>query len=56
MLASFHGDTNGLATVPVLKALHEAFTKSYPDHIVIFGLDANTVRDPRHRACFHPAT
>uniref|UniRef100_A0A7S1HN58 Phosphodiesterase n=1 Tax=Hemiselmis andersenii TaxID=464988 RepID=A0A7S1HN58_HEMAN len=42
LLASFHGDTNGLATIPVLKALNEAFTKSYPDHIVIFGLDANT--------------
>jgi len=42
LLASFHGDTNGLATVPVLSALNEAFTKSYPDHIVIFGLDANT--------------
>jgi hypothetical protein len=55
MLASFHGDTNGLATVPVLKALHEAFTKSYPDHIVIFGLDANTVSDPRRRAFFYPA-
>eukprot|EP00286_Rhodomonas_abbreviata_P026452 CAMPEP_0181306350 /NCGR_PEP_ID=MMETSP1101-20121128/10249_1 /TAXON_ID=46948 /ORGANISM="Rhodomonas abbreviata, Strain Caron Lab Isolate" /LENGTH=945 /DNA_ID=CAMNT_0023412393 /DNA_START=482 /DNA_END=3319 /DNA_ORIENTATION=+ len=42
LLASFHGDTNGMATVPVLRALDDAVTQSYPDHILIFGLDANT--------------
>jgi len=42
LLASFHGDTNGLATVPVLKALDEAVKCSYRDHVLIFGLDANT--------------
>mmetsp|Transcript_43765 Transcript_43765/g.138318 ORF Transcript_43765/g.138318 Transcript_43765/m.138318 type:complete len:949 (-) Transcript_43765:52-2898(-) len=42
LLASFHGDTNGLASLPVLKALHEAITTSYPDHVFICGIDANT--------------
>jgi hypothetical protein len=46
LLASFHGDTNGLATIPVIKALHEACVNSFPDHIAVFGLDANTVSWP----------
>jgi len=41
LLASFHGDTNGLATVPVLEAIHR-FQGTLPDHELIFGLDANT--------------
>jgi hypothetical protein len=28
MLASFHGDTNGLATIPVVKAVSAVATKS----------------------------
>ena len=39
LLASFHGDTNGLATLPVLAAVH-AFAKTMPEHHLIFGLDA----------------
>lgn len=41
LLASFHGDTNGLASVPVLRAVH-ALAELMPDHILLFGLDANT--------------
>jgi len=41
LLASFHGDTNGLATLPVLAAVH-ALAKTMPDHALLFGLDANT--------------
>lgn len=41
MLASFHGDTNGLATIPVVKAV-EAVAKSKDDARLLFGLDANT--------------
>ena len=41
LLASFHGDTNGLATLPVLAAVHK-LALSMPDHALLFGLDANT--------------
>jgi hypothetical protein len=42
LLASFHGDTNGLATVEVTMALHNLAQASFPEHRLIFGLDANT--------------
>jgi len=41
VLASFHGDTNGLATRPVLAEISK-FANTLPDHTLIFGLDANT--------------
>ena len=41
LLASFHGDTNGLATLPVLAAVH-ALAQRMPSHRLVFGLDANT--------------
>uniref|UniRef100_A0A6U1J5H5 Endonuclease/exonuclease/phosphatase domain-containing protein n=1 Tax=Tetraselmis chuii TaxID=63592 RepID=A0A6U1J5H5_9CHLO len=41
MLASFHGDTNGLATIPVVKAVSAVATKSDKPRL-LFGLDANT--------------
>lgn len=41
LLASFHGDTNGLATRPVLAAVH-ALALRMPSHRLVFGLDANT--------------
>merc|ERR1719164_185796 len=41
LLASFHGDTNGLATLPVLAAVHQ-LAASMPTHKLVFGLDANT--------------
>jgi len=44
VIASFHGDTNGLATIPVNEALVKTMEKdpSLSDHKLIFGLDANT--------------
>merc|ERR1712070_1137213 len=42
LLASFHGDTNGLATVPVVSAVHAAHEAYFPKHHLVFGLDANT--------------
>jgi len=41
LLASFHGDTNGLATIRVWRAV-KAFASTFPEHQLIFGLDANT--------------
>jgi len=44
VLASFHGDTNGLATIPVFNAV-VADMRSDPalaHHTLIFGMDANT--------------
>jgi len=43
-IASFHGDTNGLATIPVLRAVKKAMASdpALSAHHFIFGLDANT--------------
>ena len=41
LLASFHGDTDGMATASALAAVH-ALATSRPDATLIFGLDANT--------------
>mmetsp|Transcript_9249 Transcript_9249/g.17683 ORF Transcript_9249/g.17683 Transcript_9249/m.17683 type:complete len:605 (-) Transcript_9249:49-1863(-) len=44
VIASFHGDTNGLATKPVLDAIMKAMKddRKLRNHRLIFGLDANT--------------
>ena len=44
VIASFHGDTNGLATKPVLDAIVKTMTSNptLVSHRLIFGLDANT--------------
>lgn len=42
VVASFHGDTNGLATIPVTDAIIKATDSKYKDHKFLFGLDANT--------------
>merc|ERR1711862_428948 len=43
VIASFHGDTNGLATIPVLKAIRKAMIVMKINYKrLIFGLDANT--------------
>lgn len=39
VLASFHGDTNGLATIPVVRAVSSAAPH---DALLVMGLDANT--------------
>lgn len=41
LLASFHGDTNGLATIPIVSAVHQ-YAQSAGHPRLIFGLDANT--------------
>ena len=43
LIASFHGDTNGLATVPVVRALCTTRTRHSPKaHVLVLGLDANS--------------
>lgn len=45
LLASFHGDTNGLATVPVVNAVTK-YHSILIDHKLLFGMDANTYAKP----------
>ncbi len=45
LLASFHGDTNGLATIPVVRAVHAA-SRALGVPKMVFGLDANTYEVP----------
>ena len=47
MFASFHGDTNGLATIPVLAAVYKHAVTKRPDHRLLFGMDANTYEIPQ---------
>lgn len=42
LLASFHGDTAGRMTLPLLRALVSAAAQRYPRHILIVGMDANS--------------
>merc|ERR1719401_2040006 len=44
VIAAFHGDTNGLATIPVLDSIVKTMSSSVglTDHKLLFGLDANT--------------
>ena len=46
LLASFHGDTNGLATIPVVTAVRSYAQSKQPDHKLLFGMDANTYARP----------
>ena len=46
LLCSFHGDTNGLATVPVVEAVHKFATSKGRDAKLLFGMDANTYENP----------
>lgn len=46
LLASFHGDTNGLATVPVVTAVQHYLVSAASDHKLLFGMDANTYAKP----------
>jgi hypothetical protein len=49
VIASFHGDTNGLATKPVMDALVRAMASDdkLVSHRLIFGLDANTYENAK---------
>jgi hypothetical protein len=46
ILASFHGDTNGLATKPVVEAVYTFATTQQPSSKLLFGMDANTYTKP----------
>ena len=49
VIASFHGDTNGLATKPVLTAVLKAMASDskLAGHRLIFGMDANTYENAK---------
>jgi len=49
LIASFHGDTNGLATIPMIRALLEtrAALSFLPAARVLVGLDANAYEHPK---------
>ncbi len=48
LFASFHGDTNGLATIPVVQAVVNYAKSKRPDYKIVFGMDANTYAVPEH--------
>jgi len=41
LVVSFHGDTNGTLTFPMLAALDETVKQEFPNHHLILGVDAN---------------
>jgi len=41
ILASFHGDTNGLQTIPITTKMNQAMQDMFKGYRMIFGLDAN---------------
>ena len=49
VVASFHGDTNGLATKPVLDAVVKAMAddSALSGHRLVFGMDANTYENAK---------
>jgi len=46
LMVSFHGDTNGLMTLPAVQSIQSAIKEHFPGHVLIIGLDANTYEDP----------
>ena len=42
LLASFHGDSNGLSSQPLIVALREIADRDFEDYILLLGIDANT--------------
>merc|ERR1712070_740579 len=47
LLASFHGDTNGLATLPVVRAVARVLQNQPDDCRLVFGMDANVYLEKR---------
>jgi len=41
LFGSFHGDTQGLQTIPVMGALHAAATEVFSEHTFMYGIDGN---------------
>jgi hypothetical protein len=46
-IASFHGDTNGIASTPAVSALMQCLHDVLPDHVPLFGVDSNTHADSK---------
>jgi hypothetical protein len=46
LLASFHGDTDGLLTLPIVTAVHDYAKTAHPGRRLVFGMDANTYEIP----------
>jgi len=46
LLCSFHGDTDGVCTLPVVEAVKKYALEAYPRHQLLFGLDANVYEKP----------
>ena len=42
LLVSFHGDSNGLSTQPIMEVLDTFARTRFGDHLLVVGLDANT--------------
>lgn len=41
LIVSFHGDTNGLLTMPLLRAVEKVLKTNFEKHLVLLALDAN---------------
>lgn len=48
LIVSFHGDTNGLLTIPMVRAVDQAVKQHFSRHVVILALDAN-VYEQEHK-------
>ena len=46
LLVSFHGDSDGRTTAPVLEAVHALARERFPRHLLLLGIDANTSHRP----------
>jgi hypothetical protein len=47
LLASFHGDSNGMATLPVMRAIDHVASGALRGHTLLVGIDANTYSGAR---------
>ena len=47
LLVSFHGDSDGLSTQPVVSGVHRACQRLFRDHVLLAGIDANTASHAR---------
>merc|ERR1712032_868226 len=41
LIASFHGESNGNLSTPILNAYYEAMQEEFGEHIAVLGMDAN---------------
>ena len=53
LFASFHGDTNGLCTIPVVTAVHQ-YASLHQEYTLLFGMDANTYETPKVGSQHYP--